>query len=196
MQWLLPIQKLELSNIQIGNPWGRSAEGANQQSKPLAPLSYFGTQFRMPSITLLFPALRVLDYNPNSGRLVLDMSPSQLACIKINVLQETIVNAIIYNQMSWFKSEFSKEEIRNGFQPIIENQTLILHCPAAVRNVNIFKEGAWKTFGPEDTIVGKRIRVAIGVQGVSFLTKPGDDSAWSGRCRIQHRILGIIAVKE
>ena len=200
MEWQLPIQKVEISNINIGNPWARGERSFTQ--KPMAPLSYFGTQFRMPFITFLFPPLPIIEYNAHTGKLVLDMSSTNLACIKLNTLQETIINAIIYNQQAWFRSEYTKDQIRDGFQPIIEGQNLILHCPAAVKNVPVYKNGQ-QQFQPDDLKPGIRIRVATKIHGISFLTKNSESSSnrneevtWSGKCRLQHRIQGIIYQKE
>jgi hypothetical protein len=194
MEWQLPIQKVEISNINIGNPWAR---GERFSQKPMAPLSYFGTHFRMPFITFLFPCLPVVEYNPATGKLVLDMSSTNLGCIKLNTLQETIINAIIYNQQAWFRSEFTKDEVRDGFQPIIEGQNIILHCPAAVKNVPVYTKNGWQQFNADDLKPGVRVRVATKIHGISFLTKPSDsnraeDLVWSGKCRLQHRIQGII----
>jgi hypothetical protein len=211
MEWQLPIQKVEISNINIASPWAR---GERNNQKPMAPLSYFGTQFRMPFITFLFPPLPIQEYNPNTGKLVLDMSSSNLACIKLNTLQETIINSILYNQQAWFRSEYTKEEVRDGFQPIIEpgGHSIILHCPAAVKNIPVYKNG-WKAFSAEDLKPGVRIRVATKIHGISFLTIPSSSQHtttnhvgseqknrgsietevnWSGKCRLQHRIQGII----
>jgi hypothetical protein len=204
MEWQLPIQKVEISNINIGNPWARGERSFTQ--KPMAPLSYFGTQFRMPFITFLFPPLPIIEYNTHTGKLVLDMSSTNLACIKLNTLQETIINAIIYNQQAWFRSEYTKDQIRDGFQPIIEGQNLILHCPAAVKNVPVYGTGH-QQFQPDDLKPGVRIRVATKIHGISFLTKNSDtnrraesdrndDVIWSGKCRLQHRIQGIIFQRE
>lgn len=194
MEWQLPIQKMELSNIHVANPWGRGGNQMNQ--KPLAPLSYFGTHFRLPFITLLFPPLQIVNYNSTSGRLELDMSISSLACIKLNTFQETLINAILYHQQAWFKTEFSKEDVKGGFQPMIENNHILLHCPMTAQNVPIYKkETGWSpNFTPADLKVGQRIRVAIKIHGISFLTRPdkSGEQVWTGRCRLQHRIQGII----
>ena len=191
MEWQLPIQKVELSHINIGSPWARDKYMSH---KPMAPLSYFGTQFRLPFITLLFPPLPVVEYVPQTGRLVLDMSGSALACIKLNTLQETIVNAILYHQHAWFKTDFSKEDVKGGFQPIIERNQIILHCPSTVRSIPIYKDGEWlKEYQPAEILQpGMRIRVATKLHGISFLTKPDAQQEWTGRCRLQHRIQGII----
>ena len=254
MEWQLPIQKVEIGNINIGSPWARESRKEYLQ-KPMAPLSYFGTQCRLPFISLLFPPLPVVEYVPASGRLVLDMSETSLASIKLSTFQDTLVNAIVYHQYAWFKSDFTKEEVRYGFQPIFQDNHLVLHCPSAavtpghvgaeqghqphgghqpghqqghqprgsqrqgqgqgqrpqrITGVPIFKDGAWTVAsGKEDFSVGKRIRVSVKIHGISFLNRVDSSRnhtnlladvpaqhvetvQWSGRCRLQHRILGII----
>jgi hypothetical protein len=200
MEWQLPIQKVEIGNINIGSPWAREHRREYEQ-KPMAPLSYFGTQFRIPFVSLLFPPLPVVEYNTVTGKLVLDMSGTSLACIKMNTFQETLIGAIVYHQHGWFKSNYSREDVKGGFQPIFNDNKLSLYCPsvgqgvAQVRGIPIYQDGAWKTnFTAEDLKVGRRIRVAVKIHGISFLN--GQDGSWSGRCRLQHRILGMIAVVD
>jgi hypothetical protein len=199
MEWQLPIQKVEIGNINIGSPWARLSHGEGAQ-KPMAPLSYFGTQFRLPFVSLIFPPLPVIEYNASTGKLVLDMFESSLASIKLNTLQDTIVNAISYHQAGWFKSEFSKDDIVRGFQPIIQDNHLHLHCPSSASpsgaslssGISIFKDGEWKKLSADDLKLGTRVRVAVKIHGISFLNR-NDGDKWSGKCRLQHRILGFIA---
>ncbi len=211
MEWQLPIQKVEIGNINIGSPWARLSHGESAQ-KPMAPLSYFGTQFRLPFVSLIFPPLPVIEYNSATGKLVLDMFESSLASIKLNTLQDTIVNAISYHQAGWFKSDFSKDDIVRGFQPIIQDNHLHLHCPSPspmsehIRCIPIFKDGQWKKLTADDLKLGTRVRVAVKIHGISFLNREqvgckhlatgGNDGdvKWSGKCRLQHRILGFIAI--
>jgi hypothetical protein len=216
MEWQLPIQKVEIGNINIGSPWARLGHGESRDhvSKPMAPLSYFGTQFRLPFVSLLFPPLAIAEYNAATGKLVLDMSDSNLASIKLNTLQDTIINAIVYHQSGWFKTEFSKEDIAAGFQPIIQNNQLQLYCPAdsaagtvstastastsasamaapTVRSIPFFKDKGWNNpFSAEELKAGTRVRVAVKIHGISFLL--GSTGQWTGRCRLQHRVIGII----
>ena len=218
MEWQLPIQKVEIGNINIGSPW--SSRGLAQ--KPMAPLSYFGTQFRLPFLSVLFPPLCVVEYVPATGKLVLDMSETSLASIKLNTLQDTLINAIMYHQMAWFKTDLAVEEVRQGFQPIIQDNKLILHCPYTdmslanpgkilFKNVPIYKniankddsiyknvankddiyKGGWGEFKPEDLAMGTRVRVAVKIHGISFLNR-NESSEWSGKCRLQHKVLGVI----
>jgi hypothetical protein len=220
MEWQLPIQKVEIGNINIGSPWARLGYGESRDhvSKPMAPLSYFGTQFRLPFVSLLFPPLAIAEYNAATGKLVLDMSDSNLASIKLNTLQDTIINAIVYHQSGWFKTEFSKEDIAAGFQQIIQNNQLQLYCPAdsstspaasagtasaaslataaasacpTIRSIPFFKDKGWNNaFSAEELKAGTRVRVAVKIHGISFLMGP--TGQWTGRCRLQHRVIGII----
>lgn len=219
MEWQIPIQKVEIGNIHMSNPWGRhggtSGAGAAQQ-KPMVPLSYFGTQFRMPFMSILFPPLSVIEYSPASGRLVLDMGISPLACIKLNTLQETLINAIVGHQESWFQTHFTKEEVKDGFQPMIEHHHIVLHCPlymgakggmtiplyrASTAEVkdgsNAVEEKTTRkavqtALTPSDLRPGQRIRVGVKIHGISFLTNQAGH--WTGRCRLQHRVQGVIAL--
>ncbi len=193
MEWNLPIQKVEIANINIGSPWARDHR-RDFAMKPMAPLSYFGTQFRLPFVSLLFPPLPIVEYNAQTGKLVLEMAETNLACIKLNTLQDTLIGAIVYHQHGWFKTDYSKEEVKTGFQPIIVGTQIHLHCPFSPgqRSVPIYKKdkGWAAAFAPEDLVVGSRIRIAIKIHGISFLNR--ENNEWSGRCRIQHRIMGII----
>jgi hypothetical protein len=137
------------------------------------------------------------------------MSETSLASIKLNTLQDTLINAIMYHQMAWFKTDLVVEEVRQGFQPIIQDNKLILHCPytdmsqvnagkVLFKNVPIYKnmanngyKGGWGEFKPEDLAMGTRVRVAVKIHGISFLNR-NDSSEWSGRCRLQHKVLGVI----
>ncbi len=206
MEWQLPVQKLEIGNVNIGSPWARgggsgSGHSRNQEaSKAMAPLSYFGPQYRLPSVSILFPPLPIVEFVPGTGRLVLDMSETSLGSIKMSIFQETLVNAIQYHQHGWFKSDFTKDEIRHGFQPLFHDSHLTFHCPlggtsAGVvvgRTVPIYKGGAWLAAGTSvgaELKPGMRIRAAVKIHGISFLMNEGK---WTGRCRLQHRIQGIL----
>jgi len=200
MEWQLPIQKVEIGNINIGSPWSREHRREYEQ-KPMAPLSYFGTQFRIPFVSLLFPPLPIVEYIPQTGKLVLDMTGTNLACIKLQTLQETLIGAIVYHQHGWFKSDFSLADVKGGFQPIFVDNKLQLYCPCAaggagqpLRSVPLFADGKWSnTFSPADMVVGRKLRIAVKIHGISFLNQ--SDGTWGGRCRLQHRVLGMIATQ-
>ena len=189
MEWQLPIQKMEISNIQIGSPWMRAAQTqaqAQAQQAHLAPLSYCSPQMRMPSLSILFPPLPIIDYVPQTGRLVLDIAETHLACIKLGTLQETLIAAVAFHQTAWFKTDYTVQQIRAGFQPLLSGTHLIFHCPPGVVSARM---------NTADLSVGSRVRIAVKIHGLSFLNRSdlsGTDAGWTGRCRLQHRIVGIL----
>jgi hypothetical protein len=68
MEWVIPLQKLEVSKIQTG--------GFMNGVKPLAPLYYMDGETHFPSLSLLLPALLVKTYDSNTGKLVLSLKDS------------------------------------------------------------------------------------------------------------------------
>lgn len=190
MEWLLPIQKLTVGNISM------SAPGARQQ-KPLAALSYNdGSTYCHPTLSILLPPLSILSYDPASGRLVLDTTPNHLLSLKLQMLQDMILEAIQYNQSSWFSTSYRIDEIRAGFQSLFESNSIVLHCPTQggsgneSQRIPFFKEGKWTGVKGEWLAPKTKIRIAVKIQGISFLMR--EQNAWSSRSRVQHRILGII----
>jgi hypothetical protein len=158
--------------------------------------------------------LTVLEYNSHTGKLTLDMSETSLACIKLHTLQDTLVGAIVYHQHGWFKTDFTTQEVKAGFQPIFQNNSLLLHCPLGgsvtsqgsrdgvrthtTTRVPVYDAGTgWRDLQEDDLHPGKRIRIAVKFHGISFLNRGGDGTdgkVWSGKCRIQHRIQGIVCM--
>lgn len=210
MEWQLPVQKLEVGNIYIASPWLRESKH-DVKYKPISPLSYIGAQFRMPSVSILFPPLPVVEYTPSTGKLVVDMSETSLACIKFSAFQETILQSILCHQNAWFGSDYSIGEIRSKYIPIYKDNHLILHCPMTYqgdRGPPIYVGRKW-SYSDHDTYLnpGTRVRIAVKLHGISYLYShpqqpinllaevPEGRSVtptWSGKSRIQHKIMGII----
>jgi len=210
MEWQLPVQKLEVGNIYIASPWLRESK-YDAKYKPISSLSYIGAQFRMPSVSILFPPLPVVEYVASTGKLVVDMSETSLACIKFSAFQETILQSIMCHQAAWFGSEYSIEEIRSKYIPIYKDNCLILHCPMTyqgARGPPMYANGKW-AFSEHDTHLkpGARVRIAVKLHGISYLYSNAPPpinllaevpegrqvvSTWSGKSRVQHKIMGII----
>ena len=207
MEWVLPVQKLLVDNISISYPWTKESI---KQAKPIATLSYRDeNMIGMPTLSLLLPPIPIVSYDVHSGRLELDTSGYSLVSLKLQTFQENLLEAILCNQESWFGTSYSAEDIRSGFQPFFEGSRCILHCPMFTQLekqgivptcISLFHKGVWKTATQEHFCVGKKIRVAIKIHGISFLVRANgsrngvrdDKIQWTSRSRIQHRILGII----
>jgi len=210
MEWQLPVQKLEVGNIYIASPWLRESKH-DSKSNPMSALSYIGSQFRMPSLSILFPPLPIVEYVPASGRLVIDISETNLACTKLAAFQETILQSIHFHQSAWFGTSYTIEEIRSKYTPIYKDNRLILHCPlttySGMNGAHVFVNGAWDT-SYSHLQPGTRIRIAVKLYGLSYLyNKPNTvnllaevpegvqnypTATWSGKTRIQHKIVGIL----
>jgi hypothetical protein len=206
MEWVLPVQKLLVDNISISYPWTKESI---KQSKPIATLSYRDENtIGMPTLSLLLPPIPIVSYDAHSGRLELDTSGYSLVSLKLQTFQENLLEAIRCNQELWFGTSYTSEDIRSGFQPFFEGTRCILHCPMFTQVekqgtlgtvptcIPLFHNGAWKSATQDQFIVGKKIRVAIKIHGISFLVRPNgsrnDKIQWTSRSRIQHRILGVI----
>jgi hypothetical protein len=210
MEWQLPVQKLEVGNIYIASPWIRESKHDNK-SNPMSALSYIGSQFRMPSLSILFPPLPIVEYVPATGRLVIDISETNLACTKLAAFQETILQSILFHQSAWFGTSYTIEEIRSKYTPIYKDNLLIFHCPqttySGMNGARVYANGSWDTSYAQ-LQPGKRIRIAVKFYGISYLynkmnqvnllaevpegVQTHHSPTWSGKTRIQHKIMGIV----
>lgn len=195
MEWCIPLQKMEVGKIRIGNLTNK----VHREKKPLAPLAYLDGQMIMPVFSLLLPHLTVDSYNASTGRLDL-LIDSPWIINKLQAIQTSLINAVNQSQQSWFGNRsFTLTDISSLFQPMIEGNKLHLYCPSTLvekrkggGSIKIWKDDSWiDGVRPGLLVPGQRIRVALQIQGVSLQIGNTDDE-WTGRCRLQHRIMGIL----
>lgn len=185
MEWTIPIQKLEVNKIQVGQ--------LQKSIKPLSPLSYTDGPIVFQNLNLLLPPLTIKEYDSVSGKLILSLSDSPGTLAKLLALQESLLTSVFTNQRSWFsESNRTKEQIQTSFQPFVEANQLYLYCPLQSQEkrhtIHIWKEGEWKRFAATGLIQkGDSIRVALRLQGISYQMNVTNGS-WTGRCRVQHKI--------
>ena len=207
MEWCVPLQKLEVGKVHLGPLYsqqqitiGRPA----RDKKPVAPLGYVDGQIVLPSLNILLPLLTVQSYNAQTGRLEVSID-NAFSVGKLQALQQTLLNAITVYQQGWFNSsEFTHEDILHAFQPMIENNILHLYCPVIARPQNVTDDQhkytgnltrIWANNEWQDGLLpgvlksGQRIRIALQIQGISLQLQ---NDEWTGRSRLQHRILGIL----
>jgi len=169
----------------------------------MAPISYHSAEVdaTFMSLSLLLPVLPVRSYDPATSRLQISLEPAAATATayKLQALQTTLLKRILSQQSGWFSPDRTRtaEELRAGFQPMIENGCLTLYCPSATagatNDVQVYSGGNW-TRGISSSAMlapGKQIRLAIRIQGVSFHQHPVS-GAWTGKFRLQHRILAIM----
>jgi hypothetical protein len=190
MEMTIPIQSFETGKVRLGQ--------LAYSSKSLIPLSYSDGEFHFTNLAILFPSLIVKSYDIQTGRLVLSLTGASTAATKLESLQETLLAAVRNQQSIWFDRERHKtaEEIREGFQPLVDHGNLHLYCPIAngISDIQVYSKGTWSKGGlyPSFFTTGTSIRVAIRIQGLSF-HRHAVSGAWTGKFRIQHRILAILA---
>jgi hypothetical protein len=195
MEWCVPLQKLELNKISVGSLITR----VNREKKPMVPLSYVDGQVTMPVLTILLPHLIIDSYNPANGRLELAMMTNWIAS-KLTAIQTSLLEVICASQVAWFgTSKFSREEVYRLFQPMVEGNKLHLYCPSTLQEkrkgmngIRIWRDGVWvEDVQPGFLTRGQIVRVTLQIQGMS-LQMGVNDTSWTGRARLQHRILGIL----
>jgi hypothetical protein len=195
MEWCVPLQKLELNKISVGSLITR----VNREKKPMVPLSYVDGQVTMPVLTILLPHLIIDSYNPANGRLELAMMTNWIAS-KLTAIQTSLLEVICASQVAWFgTSKFSREEVYRLFQPMVEGNKLHLYCPSTLQEkrkgmngIRIWRDGVWvEDVQPGFLTRGQIVRVTLQIQGMS-LQMVINDTSWTGRARLQHRILGIL----
>ena len=193
MEWTIPIQTFEVSKVRIGQ--------LRPGAKMILPFSYHDTDFRFNYLSILLPLLPIQSYDPASGRLVLNLEGAPAVAIKFTSLQETMFAAMVQQQKMWFPetnvSIRSLQELRGAFQPMIEGNLLSLYCPSGTGpygpcDVSVYTPAKrWQQNVQRSILLpGRRIRVGFRLQGISLHMSP--QKIWTGKFRIQHRILTVL----
>ena len=185
MEWSIPLQKLEVGKVQIGE--------IQHSEKSLVPLAYFDGQNSFLNLNIFLPKLTVEEFDIKSGKLIISLKDMLAYETKLNALQSTLLGAVYVQQRSWFpETFFSLEVLNNSFKPIVQNGLLNLYYPVHLSSeVRIYKDGIWHTsytpglIEPNDTV-----RIMFRIQGISF--HKNNYNIWSGKFRLQHRIYAVL----
>ena len=86
MEWSIPLQKLEVGKVQIGE--------IQHREKPLVPLAYFDGQNNFLNLNIFLPKLKVQEFDTKSGKLILSLNHLNWCEAKLNALQSTILGAV------------------------------------------------------------------------------------------------------
>ena len=197
MEWVIPLQKLEVSKVQTGN----FINGV----KPLTPVYYMDGETHFPSLSILLPSLLVKVYDPNTGKLILSLKDSVNSMNKLQALQASLLSCVFTNQIAWFnQGKRELTELQQLFQPMVEGDSLHLYCPVSVQDKKsggidsivvyrsekggpvIGSQGVRPTFLQP----GDSVRVCLRIQGISFHNHPAF-AEWTGKFRLQHKIIAL-----
>ncbi len=188
MEWCIPIQTFQVEHVQLGT--------LMRGSKPMLPLAYKDSDFQFPCLTLLLPTLSVVSYDPLNGRLVLSLSEHTQTLSKLQTFQDMLLTAVVSQHMNWFAGNPKRsQDIRAGFQPMIQNGELHLYYPLSDnvdQRIPVYRGGHWTSGKTQPLKAGERVRIAFRLYGVSFHIPP-NASTWSGKFRLQHKIVGILS---
>jgi hypothetical protein len=189
MEWCIPIQTFQVEHVQLGT--------LLRGSKPMLPLAYKDSDFQFPCLSILLPTLPIVSYDSTTGRLVLSLSEHTQTLSKLQTFQDMLLTAVVSQHAQWFPGSHKKpQEIRSGFQPMIQNGEIHLYYPAGGsgdHSIPVFQGGVWTTAAQKGKTLraGDRVRIAFRLYGVSFHIPP-NSSAWSGKLRLQHKLVGVM----
>lgn len=190
MEWAIPLQKLELGKVQIGN--------LKNSEKLMVPLAYFDGTNTFNNLNIILPKLKVQEFNDKTGKLVLSLKEYKHYDAKINALQSTLLGAVYIQQKIWFPYTFYElDKLNTLFNPIIVGSELHLYFPnhmisnPSLFSIKIYKNGIWHTqYQPELIEANSKVRVMFRIQGLSF--HKNNFNQWTGKFRLQHRIMAIL----
>jgi hypothetical protein len=192
MEWTIPIQTIDTSKILIGQIYNNH--------KPMSPLSYIDGDLRFPSVNILLPMTSIQSYETATGKLALLLPAGEQASTKISNLQEMLLSSVYSKQTQLFKGcpTRTTDELRSGFQMILDGNVLKLYCPIGttapqgVHDLPIYTGGKWVRGLKAGMLTeGKSVRLALRIQGISFHLNPVTQ-LWTGKFRLQHRITAIL----
>jgi hypothetical protein len=198
MEWCIPIQTFQVENVQLGN--------LSRGLKSILPLAYKDSDFQFPALSILLPNLTIKSYDVATGRLILSLAAESgpvatQTLYKLQTLQDMVLNAVALNYRAWFPSAQKRpQDLRQGFQPMIQNHELHLYCPiyeTMAQPIPLFAGGGWVQGKPKPGSLkpGTRVRIAFRLYGISFHTaaqRASGQQEWSGKFRLQHKIIGVL----
>lgn len=186
MEWAIPLQKLEVGKVQIGE--------AQHNEKTIVPLAYFDGQNSFPNLNILLPILKVKEFEANSGKLVLNLKDHTAYETKLMALQSTLLGAVFLQQQYWFPGfYYTLDMLHSFFKPMVENSLLYLYFPALrpENTIKIYKNNKWYSkYEPGLLKEGDSVRLMFRIQGLSF--HKNSSHQWTGKFRLQHRIYAIL----
>jgi len=156
----IPHQAIEIGNIHV-TPFQIDRFG-----KPIARLCYKDNSIDFHDVSILSPPLRILDYNPDTSRLRLDVSDHPQFHIKMHTLHEYLIGTFYTHQQSFLNVvNYSYEAIRHLFYFLLDNTTLSLFIYPTV----FVKTSSGEACRVSELKAGDTIRCVIRLQGVSQL---------------------------
>jgi|CryBogDrversion2_2_1035213.scaffolds.fasta_scaffold28488_1 hypothetical protein len=158
----IPYQSLDVENIHL------SLFHQDKYGKTIARLTYKDNSIDFQDVCILTPLLRVIDYQPESSRLRLDVSDNPHFQMKITSLHEYLMSTFFVYQFQFLNQKHkSPEYIRSLFYSLIDGPVLSLYIyPSLQVQYANGMRGSITDIKPND-----RIRCIIRFQGILQMIK-------------------------
>ena len=172
----IPYQAFEIGNIHV-TPFQIDRFG-----KPIARLTYKDNSIDFQDVSILSPPMRVLDYNPETSRLRLDLSEHPVFHSKMNTLHDYLISTFYTHQQSFLNQMGQPyEAIRRLFYFLLDGHalSLFIYPTAHVKRANSYSRIS-------DLKPGDKIRCVIRLQGVSQLLNRNEL-----RLRLHHSVPAV-----
>ena len=173
----IPYQAFEIGNIHV-TPFQLDRFG-----KTIARLTYKDHSIDFHDVSILSPPLRIIDYNPETSRLRLDLSDQPHFHNKMYILHEYLISTFYTHQQSFLNTKNQPyENIHRLFYFLLEGMTLSLFIYPTV----FVKTNSTSTCRISDLKPGDTIRCVIRLQGISQLIQRNEL-----RLRLHHSIPSV-----
>ena len=154
----IPYQGFEVNHVYLA-PFQMDKYG-----KWMAQLTYKDTSIDFHDVSLMTPPLRVVDYQPETSRIRLDLTPHTTLQIKLNLFYEYLMSTFYLHQQGFLHSHhLSMENIRHMFYSLLDGNTLSLY----IYPTTFVKQENGKPFRISEIKPGDMLRCVIRFHGVS-----------------------------
>jgi hypothetical protein len=157
----IPHQAFEIANINV-MPFQ-----VDRYGKTIARMFYKDNSIDFQDVSILSPPLRIIDYNPDTSRLRVDLSDHPQFLTKIHTLHEYLLYTFFTHQQSFLNIKNQPfEVIRHLFYYLLDGTVLSLFIyPTVLVKANV----GLPSCRVSDLKTGDVIRCIIRLQGISQL---------------------------
>jgi hypothetical protein len=172
----IPYHALEIGRVHI-DPFR-----PDRKQRPLAPITYRDDYTTLLDLTLVTPALTLVEYDTARNRLVLDASAFPLFQGKFTALQDYIVNLMHLEGNNFFGKTIGPDALRSMLQPLLVGQQLIVYTYPSLP-VQLTED---TTCNLSEMKSGSKLSIALRIHGIlEFQGRSGT------QLRIQHSVAKI-----
>jgi hypothetical protein len=156
----IPYQAFEVNQVYV-TPFQMDKYG-----KWMAHLTYKDTSIDFHDVSLMTPPLRVIDYQPETSRLRLDLSPHLTFQVKLRMFYEYLMSTFYLHQQGFLHmNHLSMEDVRQIFYSLLDGNMLSVY----IYPTTFVKLADGSSSRISDVKPGEVIRCVIRFQGVSQL---------------------------